>query len=60
MAISNHERIGKGLDLLKAIKDGTACIKDSLFVIGGGNVAIDVALSAKRLGAKEVQKTIDE
>ena len=28
---------------------------DKVVVVGGGNVAIDVALTAKRLGAKEVQ-----
>ena len=51
----NFSGVVQGLDFLKAIKDGTADIKDSVFVIGGGNVAIDVALSAKRLGAQEVQ-----
>jgi NADPH-dependent glutamate synthase beta subunit-like oxidoreductase len=30
-------------------------VKDWVAVIGGGNVAIDVALSALRLGAREVQ-----
>ncbi len=44
-----------GLDFLKAVKEGKAKIKDRVFVIGGGNVAIDVALSAKRLGATDVQ-----
>ncbi|GAJ19288.1 unnamed protein product, partial [marine sediment metagenome] len=30
-------------------------VKDKVLVIGGGNVATDVALTALRLGAKEVQ-----
>lgn len=30
-------------------------IKDSVLVCGGGNVAMDVALTARRLGAKKVQ-----
>ena len=30
-------------------------VKDKVLVIGGGNVAIDVALTARRLGAKDVQ-----
>lgn len=45
-----------GLDFLKAIRGGEKVdIKERVVVIGGGNVAIDVALSAKRFGAKEVQ-----
>jgi len=51
----NLNGVVQGLDFLKAVKDGTAHIKDSVFIIGGGNVAIDVALSAKRLGAYRVQ-----
>lgn len=44
-----------GLDFLKAVKEGNAEVSGTVFVIGGGNVAIDVALSAKRLGAKDIQ-----
>jgi heterodisulfide reductase subunit A-like polyferredoxin len=51
----NLNGVVQGLDFLKAVKDGTARIKDSAFIIGGGNVAIDVALSAKRIGAQKVQ-----
>jgi NADPH-dependent glutamate synthase beta subunit-like oxidoreductase/NAD-dependent dihydropyrimidine dehydrogenase PreA subunit len=45
-----------GLDFLRDanIRIKTS-IKDRVMVIGGGNVAIDVALTALRLGAKEVQ-----
>ncbi len=45
-----------GLDFLLA-SNGTKkpTMKEKVVVIGGGNVAIDVALTALRLGAKEVQ-----
>jgi len=44
-----------GLDLLKDIALGKKIeIGEKAIVIGGGNAAIDAALSAKRLGAKEV------
>ncbi len=44
-----------GLDFLKKVNNGEDVnITDTVIVIGGGNVAIDVALVAKRLGAKEV------
>ncbi len=44
-----------GLDFLKNVnlKQGIQ-VKDKVVVIGGGNVAIDVALTGIRLGAKEV------
>lgn len=45
-----------GLDFLRAVKQGEGPkVKEKVLVIGGGNVAIDVALTALRLGAKEVQ-----
>jgi NADPH-dependent glutamate synthase beta subunit-like oxidoreductase/NAD-dependent dihydropyrimidine dehydrogenase PreA subunit len=45
-----------GLDFLKKVNLGEHVeVPDNVIVIGGGNVAIDVALTAKRLGAKEVQ-----
>jgi NADPH-dependent glutamate synthase beta subunit-like oxidoreductase/Pyruvate/2-oxoacid:ferredoxin oxidoreductase delta subunit len=44
-----------GMDFLSAVKDGQGvAVKDRVLVIGGGNVAVDVALTARRLGAKEV------
>lgn len=44
-----------GLDFLRAVKSGNApAIGQRVTVIGGGNVAIDVGLSAVRLGAREV------
>lgn len=45
-----------GLDFLRAVSKGQPPkVKEKVFVIGGGNVAVDVALTALRLGAKEVQ-----
>ncbi|MFH1230715.1 MAG: FAD-dependent oxidoreductase, partial [Planctomycetota bacterium] len=48
-----------GIDFLKDIRNNRIkqdSFKDkSVLVIGGGNVAIDVALSAKRLDAKNIQ-----
>ncbi len=44
-----------GIDLLGEISDGKEIeIKDRVLVVGGGNVAVDVALTALRLGAKDV------
>jgi len=45
-----------GLDFLKDVRMGKDVqVAERVVVIGGGNVAIDVALTAIRLGAKEVQ-----
>jgi len=45
-----------GLDFLREVKlKRKARVKDRVVVIGGGNVAIDAALTALRLGAKEVR-----
>jgi NADPH-dependent glutamate synthase beta subunit-like oxidoreductase len=44
-----------GVDFLGQIAEGEEIkLKEKVIVIGGGNVAIDVALSALRCGAKEV------
>lgn len=44
-----------GLDFLQGVVLGrNAAIGSEVAVIGGGNVAIDVALTARRLGAKKV------
>ncbi len=44
-----------GVDFLYEVNVGKEIsLKDRVMVIGGGNVAIDVALTASRLGAKEV------
>ncbi len=45
-----------GLEFLREVKLGKEVVlKDSVVVIGGGNVAIDVCLTALRSGAKDVQ-----
>jgi NADPH-dependent glutamate synthase beta subunit-like oxidoreductase len=45
-----------GLDFLRGVNlKNEIKVKDKIVVIGGGNVAIDVALTALRLGAKQVQ-----
>ena len=44
-----------GVDFLGKVAEGESIhLKEKIIVIGGGNVAIDVALSALRCGAKEV------
>ena len=44
-----------GLDFLFQVNEGKEItLKDSVLVVGGGNVAVDVALTALRVGAKEV------
>lgn len=44
-----------GVDFLYDVKEGKiSALPEKVVVIGGGNVAIDVALTALRLGAKEV------
>jgi heterodisulfide reductase subunit A-like polyferredoxin len=57
LGIENEEAKGAvgGLDFLRSIVVGApAEIGKRVFVIGGGNVAVDVALTARRLGAQEV------
>lgn len=45
-----------GLDLLKDVKaGGNPAVGDRVVVIGGGNVAVDAALTAARLGAKTIR-----
>ena len=44
-----------GVDFLVHVSEGKAArLKDRVLVVGGGNVAVDVALTALRVGAKEV------
>lgn len=53
---SNLPSILWGLEFLRRTNTGIkSVIPDKIVVIGGGNVAIDVALTARRLGAKDVQ-----
>ncbi|MBW1775659.1 MAG: FAD-dependent oxidoreductase, partial [Deltaproteobacteria bacterium] len=44
-----------GLDFLSQVSEGKdIALKDRVLVVGGGNVAVDVGLTALRKGAKEV------
>jgi len=45
-----------GVEFLAAVAEGKEiAVKDRVVVIGGGNVAVDVALTALRLGARDVK-----
>jgi len=45
-----------GLDFLRDVRLGKpVTVKERVLVVGGGNVAMDVALTALRLGAKQVE-----
>ncbi|MBN1457847.1 MAG: FAD-dependent oxidoreductase [Sedimentisphaerales bacterium] len=49
------ENISSGIDFLREIRLGTKkSVKENVIVIGGGNVAMDCARSALRLGARRV------
>jgi heterodisulfide reductase subunit A-like polyferredoxin len=57
LGIENEAAMGVigGLDLLRSAAKGEPLqVGRKVFVVGGGNVAVDVALTAKRLGAEEV------
>jgi NADPH-dependent glutamate synthase beta subunit-like oxidoreductase len=50
------DRVTWGLDFLRNVNLGKEIkVGEKIVVIGGGNVAIDVALTALRLGAREVR-----
>ncbi|MBK5100198.1 MAG: FAD-dependent oxidoreductase, partial [Desulfobacteraceae bacterium] len=52
---SELEDVFWGVDLLADVSEGKEIhLKERVLVVGGGNVAVDVALTALRLGAKEV------
>jgi hypothetical protein len=51
---TNPDVLG-GLDLLRDVRLGKEVkVRDHVLVVGGGSVAVDVALTALRLGAKKV------
>ena len=53
---SNREGVLGGLDFLRDVRLGKDVkLKESVLVLGGGNVAMDAALAALRKGAKNVQ-----
>ncbi|HUU61064.1 MAG TPA: FAD-dependent oxidoreductase, partial [Acidimicrobiia bacterium] len=55
LGLAHEELLIPGLDFLRGIHEGTVTgVGRRVLVIGGGNVALDVAISALRLGAAEV------
>ena len=54
LGIKGEELLVSGLEFLRNARIGTPKVLPKVLVIGGGNVAIDVATVALRLGAKEV------
>jgi NADPH-dependent glutamate synthase beta subunit-like oxidoreductase/CO/xanthine dehydrogenase FAD-binding subunit len=54
MGIEGEELLLSGLEFLSKARLGTAEVPPKVLVIGGGNVAVDVATVALRLGANEV------
>jgi NADPH-dependent glutamate synthase beta subunit-like oxidoreductase len=55
LGLAHEGLLTPGLDFLRGIREGTvAGAGRRVLVIGGGNVALDVAVSALRLGAEEV------
>jgi NADPH-dependent glutamate synthase beta subunit-like oxidoreductase/CO/xanthine dehydrogenase FAD-binding subunit len=55
LRLENDRHLRSGLDFLTDIQLGRAQAPEGrVLVIGGGNVAVDVAISARRLGAREV------
>lgn len=55
LGLAHEELLTPGLDFLRGIHEGTVTGAGArVLVIGGGNVALDVAISALRLGATEV------
>ncbi len=55
LGIEHEDLLGSGLEFLVHVKLGDRKAPGrKVLVIGGGNVAIDVAITALRLGAKEV------
>ncbi len=55
VGLAHEGLLTPGLDFLRGIREGTvAGVGRRVLVIGGGNVALDVAISGLRLGAAEV------
>ncbi len=55
LGLAHEEMLTPGLDFLRGIHEGRVTrVGRRVLVIGGGNVALDVAISALRLGAEKV------
>jgi NADPH-dependent glutamate synthase beta subunit-like oxidoreductase len=56
LAGAELEDVHWGVEFLAAVSEGReVAVRDRVIVIGGGNVAVDVALTALRLGAQDVK-----
>jgi thioredoxin reductase len=55
LGLEHEELLTSGLDVLREVKRlGSAAVGRDALVIGGGGVAVDVAITAPRLGARSV------
>ncbi len=55
LKVENNELLDSGLEFLMSIQAGKdASVGERVLVIGGGSVAVDVAIAARRSGAKQV------
>lgn len=55
LGLAGEELLDQGLDLLRNVREGhRPAVGRRVLVIGGGSVALDVAISAARLGAEHV------
>jgi NADPH-dependent glutamate synthase beta subunit-like oxidoreductase/CO/xanthine dehydrogenase FAD-binding subunit len=55
LGLEGEELLEQGIDFLAGLRRGEAPVLDGeILVVGGGNVAVDVAISARRLGARRV------
>jgi len=61
-AFLNNPYVETAVDFLSRVKscDGKVALPDNILVIGGGDVAMDVATTAKVLGVKEVTCVVRE
>ncbi|MBN2123629.1 MAG: FAD-dependent oxidoreductase, partial [Deltaproteobacteria bacterium] len=58
---ADHPEVLWGVDLLGKVAEGDCVrLKDRVIVVGGGNAAVDAALTAMRCGAKEVTMVCPE
>ena len=56
-AFENNDKVEIAADFLSRIKvcGGETAIEDNILVVGGGDVAMDVAVTCKKLGAKNIK-----
>lgn len=61
-AFENNDKVEIAADFLARVKNcgGDTSIEDKILVVGGGDVAMDVAVTCKKLGAKSVKAVARE